>query len=330
MGASSVIEATNMKGTVWLTIYITTSLGVTLLNKALFSTYNWPYPTSLALLHYTFTSVGSLFIVRFARFVEPAVLDWGTHFKIFLFSVLFNVNIWMSNYTLNLVSMAMHQVIRALIPACTVALSFFLLGKTYNTKILGSLVVIFLGVVVYAAKGEVNYSVYGLVFTFMGAVLAALKGVLTNMFMVGSLKLHPLDLIVYTSTYSGIQLFCVLLYTGELEQSFLSLLTQAEPETSALRNLLIVNGAGAFLLNVASFNANRATSPLAMNIGGITKQILSIVLAIIVFRTPVTKMTAVGVCVTIVGIILYTRESLRSKQKTVPAVKAPTEIKTIN
>ena len=32
----------------------------------------------------------------------------------------------------------------------------------------------------------------GLGLTFVGTVLAALKGVLTNMFMVGDLKLHPL------------------------------------------------------------------------------------------------------------------------------------------
>ena len=37
-------------------------------------------------------------------------------------------------------------------PACTVLISYVFLGKVYSTKILGSLVIIFFGVVLYAAK----------------------------------------------------------------------------------------------------------------------------------------------------------------------------------
>lgn len=113
----------------------------------------------------------------------------------------------------------MHQVVRALIPGCTVVLSFFILGKRYSTKILLSVFVIILGVVTYAAKGEVNYSYYGLVMTVAGCVCAAGKGVVTNLLLVGPLKLHPMDLLSYTSTFSAMQLVCVLWYTGELRES---------------------------------------------------------------------------------------------------------------
>ena len=49
-------------------------------------------------------------------------------------------------------------------------------------------------------QGELDYTMFGLCVTALGAVLAALKGVITNMFMVGSLKLHPIDLLTYTTT----------------------------------------------------------------------------------------------------------------------------------
>jgi hypothetical protein len=39
--------------------------------------------------------------------------------------------------------------------------------------------------------------------------------------------------------------------------------------------MIVFNGIGAFLLNVVSFVANKKTSPLAMNIGGIAKQVRS-------------------------------------------------------
>ena len=56
-------------------------------------------------------------------------LERKDHLTLFVFSLLFNVNIWLSNYSLNLVTMAMHQVVRAMVPAFTVMLSVPLLGK---------------------------------------------------------------------------------------------------------------------------------------------------------------------------------------------------------
>ena len=58
---------------------------------------------------------------------------------------------------------------------------------------------------------------------------------------------------------------------------------------------LMVNGVGAFALNIVSFSANKKTSPLAMNIGGVTKQVLAIVVGIILFKTPVTTYSVMGV-----------------------------------
>ena len=48
-------------------------------------------------------------------------------------------------------------------------LSFFILGKRYNNQILLSVAVIIAGVITYAAKGEVDYSYYGLVMTMVRA-----------------------------------------------------------------------------------------------------------------------------------------------------------------
>ena len=58
---------------------------------------------------------------------------------------------------------------------------------------------------------------------------------------------------------------------------------------------LVVNGVGAFALNIVSFSANKKTSPLAMNIGGVTKQVLAIVIGIMLFKTPVTGFSMMGV-----------------------------------
>lgn len=80
----------------------------------------------------------------------------------------------------------------------------------------------------------------GLAATFFGAFLAALKGVLTNVFMVGSLRLHPLDLICYMSVYASIQLAAMLYISGSLQESILAL--QKQEDGVQTTGVIIING----------------------------------------------------------------------------------------
>lgn len=304
----------------WLIGYIVINLGVTFLNKGLFQNYGWPYPTTLALWHYTCTAIGTILYVRVFRIIPAATLEWSSIAKLLVFSMLFNVNIWISNFSLNLVSMAMHQMIRAFVPGFTVAFSFLILQKTYTQTVLLSLGVIFIGVCMYAVKGELDYTMFGMIVTTMGAALAALKGVVTNLFMVGQLKLHPFDLLTYTTVFSAVQLYVALaMFTDELDHS----LAISYEENPDLVKALVMNGLGAFALNIVSFTANKRTSPLAMNIGGISKQVLAIVLGIVLFGTPITGMGVVGVTITCIGICTYARQSYLSKQTATPTQTLP-------
>eukprot|EP00035_Acanthoeca_spectabilis_P020167 m.431443 g.431443 ORF g.431443 m.431443 type:complete len:331 (+) comp17306_c0_seq1:52-1044(+) len=319
------MKGNEASGVGWLILYIFLNLMVTFLNKGLFQTYGWPYPTVLALWHYVCTSVGSFIVVNGFKAITPAKLERKDHMTLFAFSLLFNVNIWLSNYSLNLVTMAMHQVVRALVPAFTVMLSIPFLGKTYSTKTLATLILIFFGVCLYAGEGDVGGSNYGIALTLVGAFLAAAKGVVTNLLMVGRLKLHPFDLVRYTSTYSAIVLFAVVMYTGTLQES-MDNIAEREPG-SGVERALIVNGLGAYFLNIVSFVANKSTSPLAMNVGGITKQVLAIILGIVLFGTVLSPQSQVGVVVVIAGVILYSRVSfLESNANKVEKKELPTQM----
>eukprot|EP00049_Salpingoeca_infusionum_P012378 m.226265 g.226265 ORF g.226265 m.226265 type:complete len:339 (+) comp15167_c0_seq3:37-1053(+) len=293
-------------GPLWLPIYVAMNLIITLSNKAIMEAYDFHYPNTLALWHYFCTALGSLNLVQVFKTIEPAQLNGSAIQKLFLFSILFNVNIAVSTLSLDMVSMALHQIIRALGPLFTVLISFFLQNKRYPVGILASLLVIFLGVTFYALKGEINYSIIGVVLTVSGSALASLKGVLTNVFMVGPLRLHPFDLLQYMSGYAFLQMLVFVVISGELTEVVFHLQETADFKTIAV---LVGNGVGAFMLNVVSFKANKATSPLAMNIGGITKQVLAIILAIVVFHSPVTPLSLVGVLITVVGIVWYARAS---------------------
>jgi len=297
-------------GLMWLVGYIVMNLATTVLNKAILLTFNVPFPQTLVLWHYTCTAVGSAIIIHGFKMIKPAKLDGETHKKLFMFSVLFNVNILVSAVSLNMVSMALHQIIRALTPGFTVAICMVVQGKTYSRESIMAVMVIFLGVSLYALKGEVSYSMLGIIVTLAGAFLASLKGVITNMFMVGDLKLHPFDLLQYMSGYAMIQMLAYLTLDGTLAATYSHLRETATPLTFVM---ILLNGAGAFFLNIVSFQANKSTSPLAMNVAGITKQVMAIILGIVIFATPVTSLSAFGVCVTSLGIIWYARASFREK-----------------
>eukprot|EP00047_Mylnosiga_fluctuans_P006188 m.245420 g.245420 ORF g.245420 m.245420 type:complete len:322 (+) comp14703_c0_seq1:38-1003(+) len=295
----------------WLAAYVFMNLFTTVLNKMLLETYELPFPSEMSFWHYLCSAIGSVFVVRVLRFTEPASLDRSAHIKLFLFSILFNVNILVSTVSLHMVSMALHQIVRALVPAFTVTIMYLWNNKHYPLQIHLSLFTIFIGVGIYAWRGEIDYTAYGMLLTLFGAFLAAFKTVATNVFMVGSLKLHPLDLLQYMCSYAALQMFVVLMFTGQMQTTVSYLMEHASANTWYL---IIINGIGAFLLNVVSFVANKQTSPLAMNIGGIAKQVIAIVFGVVWFHTTVTSMSVIGILVTCAGIVWYTLASFSDKR----------------
>ncbi len=53
----------------------------------------------------------------------------------------------------------------------------------------------------------------------------------------------------------------------------------------------------AFLLNLSNFFANKYTGPLTITVGGNLKQVVTIVLSIIIFRNPVSLLSAAGMSI---------------------------------
>lgn len=110
----------------------------------------------------------------------------------------------------------------------------------------------------------------------MGTLLAALKTITTNLIQVGSLKLHPLDLLLRMSPLAFIQCCFYSYMTGEMDDVVLFVNDKWDMNiASALflnGNIQIIIifmfyvGFIAFFLNVVSFTANKKTSALTMTV----------------------------------------------------------------
>ncbi|TRM67041.1 triose-phosphate transporter family-domain-containing protein [Schizophyllum amplum] len=160
----------------WLSLYFAANLALTLYNKKVLN--NFPYPYALTAVHCLSGTIGTMACAWLKTF-KPPRLSREEKTAVVLFSFLYSINIVVSNISLGLVSIPVHQVIRALTPIFTLAVSVILLAKTPTKGKILCLIPVMVGVG-FATYGDYSCTFYGFVLTIIGTVLAALKTVFTN------------------------------------------------------------------------------------------------------------------------------------------------------
>lgn len=294
----------------WLAMYFFLNLALTIYNKAILSTFQFGFPWTLTGIHTLFSALGSYSMARMGYF-KPAQLGEQENMVMLMFSFLYTLNIAISNVSLNEVSVAFHQVVRAMTPVFTIAISLLFLGKRYSFMTYLSLVPLLLGVYL-ATVGDYSYSAMGFFLTVLGTVLAAIKTVVTNRIQVGKLQLHPLDLLLRMSPLAFVQTVIFSWMKGELDE----MVSWCRTEISyKLVLALSVNGVIAFLLNYVSFTANKKTSALTMTVAANVKQVLSIVIAVTVFNTRIGFLNGLGIVMTLIGGAFYSYVDFYEKGK---------------
>ena len=91
--------------------------------------------------------------------------------------------------------------------AITCVLEYFAQGKKATCTVVLSLVPVIVGVAL-ACAGEYGFTVLGALMTLLGVVLSATKGVVTNVVLVGTVKLHPFDLLLRMACMCAVE--CIL------------------------------------------------------------------------------------------------------------------------
>ncbi|WVQ76994.1 hypothetical protein IAR50_006673 [Cryptococcus sp. DSM 104548] len=317
LGSSPTVHKEKVKftdsTTFWLGLYFFFNLGLTLYNKALLMSFRFPY--TLTGLHALSGSAGCYIALERGAFV-PARLTQRENLILAAFSVLYTVNIAISNVSLQLVSIPFHQVVRASTPLFTIFISAIFLRTRFSFMKLVSLLPVVAGVG-FATYGDYSFTAWGLILTLLGTFLAALKTVVTNLIQTGSggrLKLHPLDLLMRMSPLAFIQCVIYAWHNGELEHVRAYGATQM---TSTKAVALLVNGVIACGLNIVSFTANKKAGALTMTVSANCKQVLTIALAVVLFGYTITPTNSIGILLTLVGGAWYGWvEFQEKKQKT--------------
>ncbi|KAG0362810.1 triose-phosphate transporter family-domain-containing protein [Gamsiella multidivaricata] len=292
----------------WLAMYFFLNLTLTIYNKAILSTFHFGFPWTLTGIHTLCSGVGAYIMGQMGYFT-PTQLGEQENMIMLSFSFLYTLNIAISNVSLNEVSVAFHQVVRAMTPVFTIAISVAFLSKKYSAMTYLSLVPLLLGVYM-ATVGDYSYTAMGFFLTILGTVLAATKTVVTNRIQVGRLQLHPLDLLLRMSPLAFVQTVIFSWMKGELDEVVSFCRTEMSYK---LVLALMVNGVIAFFLNYVSFTANKKTSALTMTVAANVKQVLSIVVAVTVFNTKIGFLNGLGIIMTLLGGACYSYVDLREK-----------------
>lgn len=96
----------SLSETIWLCLYFLFNLSLTLYNKSVL--IRFPFPYTLSALHALLGTVGGAVLVK-TRFFEPARLNSQERGLLFAFSLLYTINIVVSNISLQLVTVAVRS-----------------------------------------------------------------------------------------------------------------------------------------------------------------------------------------------------------------------------
>lgn len=125
-------------------LYFSFNLALTLYNKIALNVF--PYPWSLTAIHSLCAAIGCYIAEKRGFFKTSVKLGSKENLILFGFSTLYTINIAVSNVSLNLVSVPLHQVIRSLTPLFTIAISLIFFNKSFMFFTYLSLIPVILGI----------------------------------------------------------------------------------------------------------------------------------------------------------------------------------------
>lgn len=300
----------------YLALYFALNLTLTLYNKAVLGKFAFPW--LLTTLHTASASLGCYILMLRGHF-KMSKLTTRENLVLISFSFLFTINIAISNVSLAMVSVPFHQIMRSTCPIFTILIYRFFYGRTYSQATYMSLIPVILGVGL-ATYGDYYFTRMGFTLTLFGVVLSALKTVMSNRIMTGSLALPALEILLRMSPLAAVQSLLYALATGEAS-AFAAWVKEGNL-TPSYSSALLGNGLLAFLLNVSSFQTNKLAGALTMTVCANLKQCLTVLLGILLFDVTVGVWNGAGMLVTLVGAGIYSKVELDSKGKKVEATMA--------
>ncbi|KAI7745313.1 hypothetical protein M8C21_012489, partial [Ambrosia artemisiifolia] len=203
------------------------------------------------------------------------------------------------------VAVSFTHIIKSGEPAFSVLVSRFILGETFPMPVYLSLVPI-IGGCGLAALTELNFNMTG----FMGAMISNLAFVFRNIFSKRGMKGKSVSGMNYYACLSLMSLLILTPFAIAVEGPQLWAVGWQKAITEIGPHFIWWVAAQSIfyhLYNQVSYMSLDEISPLTFSIGNTMKRISVIVSSIIIFRTPVQPVNALGAAIAVLGTFLYSQ-----------------------
>ncbi|KAK9064199.1 hypothetical protein SSX86_015579 [Deinandra increscens subsp. villosa] len=271
-------------------------------NKKVLNAFPFPWLTSTLSL-----AAGSLImLVSWAtRMVEAPKTDaefWKALFPVALAHTIGHVA---ATISMSKVAVSFTHIIKSGEPAFSVFVSRFFLGETFPLGVYLSLLPI-IGGCALSALTELNFNMTG----FMGAMVSNLAFVFRNIFSKKGMKGKSVSGMNYYACLSILSLLILTPFTIAMEgpqmweAGWQTALTQIGPNFIWW---VVAQSVFYHLYNQVSYMSLDQISPLTFSVGNTMKRISVIVASIIIFRTPIQPVNALGAAIAILGTFIYSQ-----------------------
>jgi len=271
-------------------------------NKKVLNAFPYPWLTSTLSL-----ACGSLMMLVswFTRIAEAPKTDFDFWKALFPVAVAHTIGHVAATVSMSKVAVSFTHIIKSGEPAFSVLVSRFLLGESFPTQVYLSLLPI-IGGCALAAVTELNFNMIG----FMGAMISNLAFVFRNIFSKKGMKGKSVSGMNYYACLSMLSLLILTPFAIAVEgpqmwaAGWQTAVSQIGPNF-----IWWVAAQSVFyhLYNQVSYMSLDQISPLTFSIGNTMKRISVIVSSIIIFRTPVQPINALGAAIAVAGTFIYSQ-----------------------
>lgn len=305
-----------MKTLFFICANMLTNVSIVMVNKTVFDTYGFHYPTLLTATHFGMTGLCLHLAASFGLF-ERKPVSWGA---IMPLSLSYALCTPLSNLSLHYNSVGFYQLAKlAFIPYLMAVQSTFH-GATFSDGVKGSVVPLTAGIAIATAgEAEVSFSFPGLVCA-VGAIVATARYQIQVGTLTKDLGLNNLQLVLNMMPGATIIVLCMApivdgVGMGAVGNGAAELADEdVAADAYGVFVAVLFSALLAFGVNVTTFLLIGHTSPLTYNIVGFLKTLLVLIFGVLFFNTPTTGKNMLGTAVALSGLALYMWRKLRERE----------------
>ncbi|KAJ8616037.1 hypothetical protein MRB53_035409 [Persea americana] len=302
-----------------LVLSVASSVAIVICNKALISTLEFPFATTLTSWHLMVTFC-TLHVAQRFNFFEPKSIDLKT---VMLFGILNGVSIGFLNLSLGFNSIGFYQMTKLAIIPFTVLLETVFLKKQFSQKIKLSLLLLLLGVGI-ASITDLQLNLLGSILSVLAIATTCVGQIMTNTIQ-KKLNVSSTQLLYHSAPFQA----AILFVSGPLVDQRLTHKSVFAYKYSPLVVIFIVLSCLiAVSVNFSTFLVIGKTSPVTYQVLGHLKTCLILTFGYTLLHDPFNERNIIGISIAILGMAFYSYFCTHeNKKKQTNQVSLPPEIK---